>query len=281
MPYDLKASALAGIVTYNPDAERLRQNIEAVLHNGIKRITVVDNGSKNADEISALADQYPDVFLIRNAENVGIAYALNQIFHEAYDSGCYPWVLTLDQDTVIDDNLIEVYGKYCSEQKVASITALHRDRNYQVKQKHADQDAERVIFCMTSANLVRTEVWKEVGGFDNRLFIDEVDTDFCYRLQEHGYIILRINQPLFLHEIGNATAVNFLGKKRIVTNHSAFRKYYMVRNRLYMLRKGRQRGDSYSNLFRFMLKTALFEKEDRNNKIRSMTKGFIDGLKMQ
>ncbi len=280
MQFELSAHTMAGIVTYNPQPDRLRLNIEAVLRNGIKKITVVDNGSKNADEVSVLLMQYPEAALLRNPKNEGIAFALNQLFQEAYDAGCYPWVLTLDQDTVIDDNLTEVYGKYCSEKQDASITALHRDRNYQVKQKHTGLDAEHVVFCMTSGNLVRTAVWKEVGGFDNRLFIDEVDTDFCYRLQKHGYRILRINQPLFLHEIGNATAVTFMGKDRIVTNHSAFRKYYMVRNRLYMLKKGRQCGDSYSNLFRFMIKTALFEKEDRAQKIRSMLKGLLDGLKM-
>ena len=41
---------LAGIVTFNPDIERLNENISAII-NQVDKVVVVDNGSENADDI--------------------------------------------------------------------------------------------------------------------------------------------------------------------------------------------------------------------------------------
>lgn len=282
MQYDLKDRVLAGIVTYNPETERLRQNIEAVIRNEIQTIVIVDNGSNNTDEICRLIEQFPEINIIKNQENKGIAFALNQIFQEAIQSKSIDWVLTLDQDSVIDDDMITTYAHYYSDgNNIASLTSLRREQNYEIPNLVRKEPVQYINKCMTSGNLVLKSAWESVGGFDNRLFIDEVDYDFCYRLREHGYSILRINRPLILHEIGKGVPIYFWGKRRIISNHSAFRKYYMVRNRVYLLRKRKLCDDRYSYLFRFIAKTVLYEKEDRWNKIHSMVKGFIDGLKMK
>lgn len=52
---------------------------------------------------------------------------------------------------------------------------------------------EFIDFCITSASCTNLAVWKEVGGFDERLFIDLVDNEFCKRLIVSGYKILRLN----------------------------------------------------------------------------------------
>lgn len=45
-------SCTVGIVTFNPDAIRLKANIDNILKNTTKaNIVVADNGSKNIDEI--------------------------------------------------------------------------------------------------------------------------------------------------------------------------------------------------------------------------------------
>ena len=281
--YDLKSHTLAGIVTYNPEIDRLRLNMDALLRNGIKRIVLIDNGSKNADEISAFLENYPEAYIIKNRKNEGVAHALNQIFQEAYDSGCYEWVLTLDQDSVIDDNMLEVYEEYAQNDDVVSLTTPQRDRNFELNRNPDTDKTQYIKRCITSGNLVRISVWKEVGGFDDRLFIDSVDHEFCYRLREHGYQILQINTPLILHEVGKATLVNFLGKPRLLLNHSAFRKYYLIRNRAYLLKTFplAWECDDYLNIVKFIIKTVLLEKEDRWGKLRSMVKGYHDGLKMK
>ena len=68
----------AGIVSYNPDISRLKNNIESILPQ-VKKIYVVDNGSDNYEDIVGVCDVW-GVSIIRNRENYGIAKALNQIF---------------------------------------------------------------------------------------------------------------------------------------------------------------------------------------------------------
>ena len=280
----LEQESCAGIVTYNPDIERLQSNVEAVKRNNIETIIIVDNGSKNIAELEKSINAYGRMRLIKNVENKGIAHALNQIFETACTIGV-KWVLTLDQDSVINDDMMQVYGRYFETGKnIASITSIRHDRAYSKMQDHDNTPTEYVNRCITSGNLVQVDAWSAVHGFDNRLFIDMVDYDFCYRLREKGYKILRINQPCILHELGKPTVVKFMGKERFVYNHNAFRKYYIFRNYIYTLRNYGQfakQYDSYSFLVRLFIKTLLYEKEDKWIKLREMISGVHDGFKLK
>ncbi len=282
----LKNRVAAGIVTYNPEIERLQQNIEAVIRNNIQRIFIVDNGSKNIDSIEKLTGRYHEVNILKNENNKGIACALNQIFQMAEKTKKCEWVLTLDQDSVIEDFLMDIYSLYYQEKEdVVSVTSLRRERAYDLVQKHSEEETEYVNRCITSGNLVKITAWETVGGYDDELFIDMVDYDFCYKLREHGYKILRVNRVCILHELGKPNIIRFLGKNRAVLNHNAKRKYFYTRNYTYLLRKYKKNmhydGESFYALMRFFIKTFIYEKEGRKDKLHNMIKGLIDGLRME
>lgn len=120
----------AGIVTYQPDIGRLRENITAVLPQA-EKIFIVDNGSADLDRIDELLADFPpgSVERIANGENMGIAHALNQLL-EAADGAGYDWILTLDQDSVVMDRLAEEYGKYLDTPQVGMLCCLIVDRNF-------------------------------------------------------------------------------------------------------------------------------------------------------
>ena len=108
---------LAGITLYEPDVHRLLENIDAVLPQ-VDKLICVDNGSKNIAEIKdRIHWKYPEVEIIENGENLGIARALNQMFEYA-EAHVYDWVLTLDQDSVCPENLMEEYKKLGYEVKM-------------------------------------------------------------------------------------------------------------------------------------------------------------------
>ena len=275
----------AGIVTYNPELLRLQHNIDAVADCGIKKIIIIDNGSDNYSEIQTLTDKYDCIVVVNNKHNEGIACALNQVFEVASKDITIRWVLTLDQDSIVNNDIIEKYAKYYVEgQQIASITSLRHDRAYSRMQKHKNTPTEYVNRCITSGNLVLVDAWRQIHGFDNRLFIDMVDYDFCYRLREMNYNILRINEPCILHELGKPTIVKFWGKERYVYNHSAFRKYYICRNYVYLLRNYRaysKKEDSYYFLVKLFIKTFLYENDDKANKLKEMIKGTLAGFKLK
>ena len=275
-----KMKALAGIVLFNPDIERLTQNIAAILPQ-IDCIVCVDNGSSNLDEVKgSLPTQ---VVLIENGRNLGIAAALNRILCFADKHG-YEWFLTLDQDSVCEDGLIDAYLSYRDLPSAAMLTCRIIDRNFvNESSEKADELPKEIEECITSASFCMTEALKAVGGFDEQMFIDSVDFDICMNLRKHGYMVYRIPFVGLLHEVGHGKNVRLLWKKRVVYNHSALRNYYIARNHVYMARKY---PDDVS-LFKTRIKELeaeiliLLYEEDKIKKLRARRLGVKDAGNMR
>lgn len=230
-------AVLVGIVTFNPDLQRLKDNINAVLVQA-KHILIVDNGSDNFEDIERLFSD--DITIIKNAKNQGIAKALRQIMEFGNKQG-YIWVLTLDQDSIICSSLVKEYCKYvCRDdlQDVGMFTCLIKDRNFNdEKYEKQDTDVLEVPYCITSAAFTNVKKYFMTKGYDEKFFIDAVDFDICYSLREIGYRICRINMMGLYHEVGHGENRKFLWKEIVVYNHSPFRIYYMARNTVFMNRK--------------------------------------------
>lgn len=129
--------------------------------------------------------------------------------------------------------------------------------------------------------MVSVDVWQKVGGFDQQLFIDMVDADFCYRLRLAGYKIICINKVGMIHELGDTFRIRFLYRDRTILNHSAFRKYYIFRNTIYVLRKYKIAHDyRYFDLIKNFIGILLYE-DSKASKIKRSIKGIVDGIRMR
>lgn len=134
--------------------------------------------------------------------------------------------------------------------------------------------------CITSGTLTNVRACREAGGFDDELFIDSVDYDMCYSLQEHGYRVLKIGFIGLLHEVGKSTTVSILGVKYAVNNHNALRKYYISRNSVYLIKKHHLNPFvEYFYVYRRIF-TVLFFEANKREKIAAILKGIRDGRKM-
>lgn len=268
---------LAGITLYNPEIDRLEENIVSI-QNQVDRIICVDNGSKNIVEIETfLKNKFPEIHLQRNKENRGIAAALNQIFIYGKEKG-FDWVLTLDQDSVCPENLMKEYRKYWHLEGVGVLSPRIIDRNFE-KNIETDTEYDEIDKCITSASLTSVETWEKVDGFWEYLFIDYVDHDFCAKCVECGIKILCINRVTLLHELGRGVHKRLLGRQLTVLNHSPMRKYYIVRNRLIYMQVHREVVDikeERKKYIYFYVKTLLFE-DQKWEKFKAMMKGRRDG----
>lgn len=275
---------LAGITLYNPNIDRLKENIDAI-YSQVEEVVCVDNGSDDFKQIKQLlTSQYPEIVVIQNQKNLGVAKALNQMFAYAKENG-FDWVLTLDQDSVCPDNLIKVYREVVSRlnefedlRHVGILCPQTVDRNFDSRTDYQEKYI-LVDKCITSASLTSVKTWETVGGFWEELFIDFVDHDFCARCKEHGIKILQLNDVQILHELGNGVHHNFLGRRVTALNHRPMRKYYMVRNWIIYMHVHKDVIDykKERNSYRFFfLKTFLFEKQ-KLEKLKQMRKGRRDG----
>lgn len=269
----------AGIVTFNPDIERLKQNIDAI-YPQVEHLIIADNASDNKEALLSLLADYENVTLLENETNRGIAAALNRIFKEAYERKL-SWVLTLDQDSVCPEHMIPDFFSTNPDSSVGILCPVIVDRNTGILEG-CSREEESIERCITSGALTNVAAWKKLRGFDEKMFIDGVDFEFCDRLLANDYKIIRIRKVELIHELGKMTTHRFLGRTVRVQNHNATRKYYIMRNRVYADRKKHKRFYLFTD-FCFLLKftaTILFFEKGKTKKIGAVLRGFLDGLKM-
>lgn len=280
------SAIMCGVVTYNPKIERLKQNLEAI-YPQVSLVTVVDNGSNNIDAIDGLCEKYPKILIIKNKKNEGIACALNQLM-EVAEVRNYEWVLTLDQDSVAPFNLVEqLYTNTHTSDQVGvvcpAIYDINQDRILPSKYKNPKNNELRS--CITSGALTSISVWNLVGKYDEQLFIDSVDQDFCKRVVLAGYKIIRTDKTILRHEIGKATHKKFLFVDFYIQNHNAMRKYYMARNWIYVYFKYSQHfqpvllAELVFRLIRRIFVITFFEQQ-KIEKLSATFRGIHDGIVM-
>lgn len=101
---------LAIIISYNPDLNRLYKNIEALVKQ-VDEILIVDNSSNNILEINNMKNNFDKVKIISHEENLGISISLNKGLEYARKNN-YNWILTMDQDSICQANMINNYKKF-------------------------------------------------------------------------------------------------------------------------------------------------------------------------
>lgn len=261
----------AGIVTFNPDISRLKENVSSI-YKQVQKLLICDNGSSNIVDIeNGLADY--NIKYIRLSKNLGIAAALNEICKYAIKEG-YGWVLTLDQDSVCPEHLISNMQLYVNQNDVAILAPEIVYRNNEDTFEKKKEEYDEVAWVITSASLTNLSVWDKIGGFDEKLFIDMVDYDYCIRARRAGYRIIRLHTVTLMHELGNLHRKKVFGKTVNVTNHSAFRCYYMARNNIILKRKLGVGKPVLENC-KLIIKILVFE-ANKGEKLKAVFKGIRD-----
>lgn len=271
---NIESRICAGIVTYNPDLQLLKSNIESILHQ-VDSVVVFDNGSSNCQEVCALLSYIDKCNLIMSNDNKGVAFALNRLCEWAASHN-YIWIVTLDQDSISPNDMISQLQKYINDD-VAIISPNIVYKNNEKYVSKPNKTFEVVKWVITSASLTNISIWDKLNGFDNWLFIDGVDYDYCLRANKMGYKVIRSYETELFHELGNLRCIKLFGKVIYVTNHSAIRKYYMSRNAVY-LRYKLNEGNPFRTITKYIIKILFFEK-NKISKISSVIRGVSDGYR--
>lgn len=280
------ADVLAVVVTFNPE-QALASHL-AALREQVAHVVVVDNGSTDLESVRAACNR-TGCRLIANGRNVGVAAALNQAVAEAFACGA-SWLATFDQDSLVPPGaigtLLALASDHPRRDTVGIVSMSHRDRGtgkpYHVPSEVIEQGPNWRMLrtTITSGSLVRTEVLRQIGGFESRLFIDFVDHEFCFRMRRHGWSVLEAADVTMSHTLGASRVHSFLGRDLVLTHHSAQRRYYMTRNQLEVYCRNlffdprwALRGLSY-----LVGHTAvvLLVEEQRAAKLAAVAQGFFD-----
>ena len=275
----MKRKICAGIVTFNPDINLFTQCLDSI-RKQVGRTYVFDNGSRNFDLLKMVLPD--DVILISSDENRGISKGLNELCKAAEKDG-YSWIVTMDQDSICVDNMVEILSKHIDDSRIGIVAPRVEFRNngeliYETRNDVSE--VEEIRACITSGSLTRINAWKQIGGFDEWMFIDHVDNEFCTHLIVEGYIVIRDNKAVLYQRAGEMKFFSLLGGKKILLPYySESRNYYICRNTVYYIRKYRKHINSKHEWMSFIYSQVikvLFER-NRIGSIRSTIKGIKDG----
>lgn len=250
----------------------------------VDRLLLFDNtprppGEPPAAEIAGGGP--PNLTWVAEGANRGVAHAYNHAARMAQAENC-THLLTLDQDSEPPDGMAEkLHGALSAAEwrRTGLIGPLH------VETAAGQRPQETVSFVdglMSSGNLVNLAAWKIAGGYNEDLFVDHVDTDFCLRLRLAGFRIARHNGLPMPHRLGASRTHSFLGRQVVVSHHPPVRRYLMARNTVALVRAhGRRVPGLRSRQTRELLATAckvlLFERR-KGAQMLAILRGLRDGL---
>ena len=266
---------IIGVVVWYHPAQKEVEALE-LYRNDVSHVIVVDNSETNNH---ALCAHLPNVRYLSLGENRGIAAALNAGCKEAMKMGA-EWVLTMDQDSRWNQHSVAQYiqeaEQYESFDQVAIFAPFHDCDGHPETHKRPGRFQQlRIIMC--SGNLLRLKAWQEVGGFREDFFIDSVDDEICCHLRQQGWQIIRTNEILLTHRLGNGVQI-----VKIIhhpyTSHAAWRYFYIARNMRWMVQLYPEMRKYYKKYLRKELKRlVLYDWDDKHYKIKNYLRGLRAG----
>lgn len=262
----------AVIVLYNPEKD-VADNIKSYA-NYVDNVIAVDNSDKYIMSSLESIKSIQNLSYISLSGNHGIAYALNIGIENSLKKGS-DWILTMDQDSRFSGNLIYIYKEFLNSCKVENIGILCPiylfDRAREKKQ--AVYKTKKMV--MQSANLVNVHAIRKIGMYDEKLFIDGVDYEYCFRIRKAGYLIVQCANAKLKHAPAE-TRILKMGNYTIFKYGvaSPLRYYYQARNLFYIALKYKSLRILCECLYK--LAKILFLFDNKMNYLRMYMKGIFD-----
>lgn len=257
-------------ILYNPNEEVIGN-----LKTYIKQVdvsVVIDNSDKHGS-ISGKIKEIPGLYYINMEGNQGIATALNHGF-KFLQQHRVDYVLTMDQDSRFPteqyNDILKLVEKFGNQYSIVGL-------NFNFKTESYNQEIVEVPYWLTSGNFVNINDYFDVGGFDEKLFIDYVDIEFGYKLYRHNLKICYLKSYSLEHEIGHPIPINILGKTYYAMNHTAIRYYYRYRNAFYLFMQDKNffKKEFLKEMLVNIPKMLLYE-TDKKRKMQMICKAFKD-----
>ena len=287
------SSILALIVTYHPDIKAVERLIQR-LEQQVEWILVIDNATPgfNIDlpEQAALKTE-----IVVNPENFGVATAYNQGIKLAKARNA-THIILFDQDSFPAENMVSTLAhsmnQYNAKQlQVAAAGPMYLDVKGQLSSPFVrltgirleriacnEENTVDVDHLISSGCLIDLRAIDQIGEFTDSLFIDYVDTEWCWRARRHQLRLLGVGAAKMHHNLGEAHFM-VLGKPCVL--HSPFRLYYQIRNQWWMILQPwvgwKWRTMDVIRSVKIFVAISVFA-PNRRKRIQYMCKGFLHAL---
>jgi rhamnosyltransferase len=272
------------VVTFNPEMDRFLKLVNSITHQ-VRRIVIVNNG----DSIKHIITKYDNLSIINLNENFGIAYATNIGINNCLNNGA-TYVVISDQDTIYPHDYVSQMINSFSKNIIA-VAPLYIDINssrssffyiktyLSFKKVFFSSGKHYIDQAIASGLTIKLDLFYLTGSFNEDLFIDWVDFEWCWRAQSMGFKIIGNADILINHQLGDIS-VN-LGTNS-VSMRTPIRHYYITRNSFYLALHSEcidfpHRMYLFLSSFKYIIGFPILATPHLQN-LRAVFRGFFDGI---
>ena len=249
------------IVILNWNGEVLLERFlpSVVRYSANAEIYVADNASTDGS-IDFLKNNFPEIQIVQNSTNGGFAKGYNEALqHVDADIYCLlnsdvevteGWLepiiegfKTIENVSIIQPKILDLLKKDHFEYAGAGGGFIDRlgypfcrGRIFQALEKDEGQynDTREIFWATGACMFVKSEVFKNLGGFDSDYFAHQEEVDFCWRAKNQGLKVFYIGSSVVYH-LGGSTLSNMNPKKT----------YLNFRNSLFSITKNLPRRKAF------------------------------------
>ncbi len=233
------------------------------------KVLIIDNNSQDASG-KMLQKIFPQHEYIFNNDNVGFA-AANNIGYKYALTKQAEYILLLNNDTVIDTEMILNLIINCKKDTVAVPKMYYYDNKSVIwfaggkilenkgTVKHLGEretdsqvylEKKLISFATGCCMLIHKDILNKIGLFDENYFMYCEDFDFSIKLKKSSFKILFCPKAILWHKVNASTK-----------NSNNISKYYLTRNRFYLLNKNKDYFNIISIIYSYITRLILILKE--------------------
>lgn len=284
----------AVVVLFNPSEQHVTNLIR--LKPLCAHLIAIDNSPTSDPELHARIESM-GIDVLANFNKGGVAGAYNKGLERLIRKGAQ-LLFIFDQDSEVSSDYFVSMRKACLHidskcflvgPKVLDINVnrympAHFISRFGVTPVPLNDQDCGLLPCssiISSGSAISAETYRNLGPFMEGLFIDHVDTEYCFRAVSQN-IPIYINTALTLkHQISKRIDHKILSLKLIQWNMVPLRQYYSARNCIHIFRRYGMRFPVLILIniitIQQILSVVLFE-TDKPRKLLAMMAGIIDGL---
>lgn len=225
-------------------------------------IYLINNDPKNRIFLKELSFNLK-ISLITSKKNLGFAGGMNKGIKEALKTKC-KYILLLNNDIVVKPKLFEkllLYLKqgvdlvspiityydnpdtiWCMDGHLNKLFLFTKHPNMNKKIVNLSLNKPIVSDFAAACLMIKAEVFRKVGFFDERYFLNAEDVEWCFRAKKAGFKLVYIPFPLATHKVSANTGIR---GTNILTPTNA---YYYARNFFILLRDHRNSFNIFTAL---------------------------------
>lgn len=222
----------------------LRRTLNSIFSQSYKNIEVfvVDNGSNDGSS-EMVKKEFPNVSLIQNKENLGVAIAKNQAVLQSrgeYLLFCDSDIEMMHKDCIA--NMLKIIQENPDIGALGGEAYKTSENDYETKKKmitincetntivldKKDYELENCNYVATCNCMIRRKLLEECGGFNSSIIYGGEDKELGVKLKKKGYKNAVDSRCLVYHYISQTTkhrnfyALNKNRIKIVILNYSPF-----------------------------------------------------------